>query len=304
MIGGVLVPVTQVAWAQEIHGHRGARGLVPENTLPAFEKAIALGVDILELDTGLTADGVLVVSHDRSLSPDLARKDGVWISAPVPIHALSLAEVRTYDVGRPRPGSRVAERFPNQVAVDGTPIPTLADVLALADKFPELEFNIETKLSPLAPDETADPKTFAAALVAEIQGFGLETRVMVQSFDWRTLVAVKALDPTIRTSFLTAQQSWLDNLQVGQDGSSPWLAGADIDDYAGSAPQAVAAMGGDIWSPFHRDLTDAALMEAQGLGLEVHVWTPNKPADMLALKARGVDGIITDYPDVALQVLR
>lgn len=272
--------------------------------MPAFERAIALGVDILELDTGLSADGVVVVSHDRSLSPDLARKDGVWIAAPVTIRSLTWAELGAYDVGRARPDGKVAQRFPAQTPVDGTPIPRLAEVLELGRDSDDLQFNIETKISPLAPDETADPETFAAALVAEIRRAGLEDRAIVQSFDWRTLVAVKALAPTVRTAHLTAQQRWLDNLEVGRDGASPWLAGVDVDDHGGSAPRAIAAMGGDIWSPFHRDLTDEALAEAHDLGLEVHVWTPNKPDEIRGLHARGVDGIITDYPDIAIELLR
>jgi glycerophosphoryl diester phosphodiesterase len=292
------------AFAQDIHGHRGARGLLPENTMPAFEKAVALGVDILELDTGVTSDGVVVVNHDRRLSPDLARKDGAWITAPVAIRSLTWAELQTYDVGRARPEGKVPQRFPDQVPVDGTPIPMLAEVLALGQQVPGLEFNIETKISPLAPEETVDPETFAAAVVAEIRKAGLEDRAIVQSFDWRTLVAVKTLAPKVRTAHLTAQQRWLDNLEVGRDGASPWLAGIDVDDHGGSAPRAIAAMGGDIWSPFHRDLTDEALAEAHELGLEVHVWTPNKSDDFRSLKARGVDGIITDYPDIAVDVLR
>lgn len=294
------------AMALDIHGHRGARGLLPENTIPAFREAIRLGVDVLELDTGLTADGVVVVSHDRSLSPDLARIGEAWIDSPQPLRALTLEELRAVDVGRARPGSRTAERFPEQVAIDGTPIPTLAEVLAMAkaEGQADLEFNIETKLSPRAPDETAGPEEFAAAVVAVIREADVADRAIVQSFDWRTLGEVKRIAPEIRTAHLTAERDWLNNVEAGRPGASPWLGGVDVDDVGGSVPRAVAALDGDIWSPYHRDLTAEALAEAHALGLEVHVWTVNDGDAMEALKEMGVDGIITDYPDIAIQRLR
>lgn len=294
------------ALAVDIHGHRGARGLLPENTLPAFREAIALGVDILELDTGITADGAVVVMHDRSLSPDLARIGGEWIGAPRPIHAMTHAEIHAVDVGRARPGSKTAERFPDQIPVDGTPVPTLAEVLALAavEGPPELRFNIETKLSPLHPEDTVGPEDFAAAVVAEIRRAGVERRAIVQSFDWRTLKAVNAIAPEIRTAYLTAARNWLNNVQAGRHGASPWLAGLDIDDFDGSVPRAIASLHGDIWSPYHRDLTPEALAEAHALGIEVHVWTVNDPTQMRDLAKMGVDGIITDYPNVAIEALK
>lgn len=294
------------AMAVDIHGHRGARGLLPENTLPAFREAMALGVDILELDTGITADGVVVVLHDSSLSPDLARIGGAWLDAPMLVHAMSHAELHEADVGRARPGGKTAERFPDQTPVDGTPVPTLAEVLALAavEGRPDLRFNIETKLSPLAPDETVDPETFAKAVVAVIRESGLEKRAIVQSFDWRTLAVVQHIAPEIRTSFLTAERNWLNNVQAGRPGASPWLGGIDIDDFGGSVPQAIAALHGDIWSPYYRDVTAEEVTEAHALGLEVHVWTVNDATQMKELAAIGVDGIITDYPNVAIEAVR
>lgn len=294
------------AMAVDIHGHRGARGLLPENTLPAFREAIALGVDILELDTGITADGVVVVLHDPALSPDLTRIGGAWIDAPMLVHAMSHADLHAADVGRARPGSKTAERFPDQTPVDGTPVPTLAEVLnlAAAEGAPELRFNIETKLSPLAPDDTADPESFAKAVVAVIQEAGVEKRAIVQSFDWRTLAVVKRIAPEVRTSYLTAERNWLNNMQAGRPDASPWLGGLDIDDFGGSVPRAIASLHGDIWSPYFRDVTAEEVAEAHELGLEVHVWTVNDATQMKELAEMGVDGIITDYPNVAIEAVR
>ncbi|MFQ5954576.1 MAG: glycerophosphodiester phosphodiesterase family protein, partial [Kiloniellales bacterium] len=134
----------------EIQGHRGARGLAPENTLAGFALALSIGVTTLELDVGVTADGVVVVAHDPRLNPALARTaDGSWLAAPgPPLSSLTLAELRRYDVGRIDPQSRYARRFPDQRPVDGARIPMLAEVVALSRKAGNhtVRFNIETKL--------------------------------------------------------------------------------------------------------------------------------------------------------------
>ena len=99
----------------DVQGHRGARGYLPENTLPSFARALEIGVSTLELDVGVTRDGVVVIHHDRGLNPDIARDaDGQWVRKPVPIHALTYAELQRYDVGRLRPGSSYARHFPQQ----------------------------------------------------------------------------------------------------------------------------------------------------------------------------------------------
>ncbi|MEO3428127.1 glycerophosphodiester phosphodiesterase [Pelagibius sp. CAU 1746] len=292
----------------DLQGHRGARGLMPENSLPAFEKALALGVTTLELDTVMTADGVVVVHHDRLLSPPRTRDAaGVWIAmeAPPAILSLTAAELAAYDIGSAKPGSRVAERYPEQARLDGVRIPALAEVLARAEEVSGgiIRYNIETKISPQAPEESPDPQAFAEALIAVLKDAGVTGRAAVQSFDWRTLQAVQKHAPGIATVYLTAEQKWLDNLGRGGPAPSPWLAGLDIDWAEVTPPQAVARAGGAVWSPYYRDLTAADLKEAQKLGLRVVVWTVNDPADMASLIDLGVDGIITDYPDRARQVM-
>ncbi len=287
----------------DLQGHRGARGLWPENTLPAFDGALALGVTTLEMDTGVTRDGVVVVSHDRRLNPDRTRRaDGSWIGNPSPtLSSLSYDEVRAFDVGRPRPGGASAKRFPEQRAVDGVPMPRLAEVLARAEARSggTMRYNIETKLSPVAPDETVAPEPFARALVAVLAGAGLDRsdRAAVQSFDWRTLEVVRRIAPAIPTVCLTAEQDWSDTVGRGQPGPSPWTAGRDVDDFAGSVPHMVRAAGCAVWSPYYEDLDASSLSEAEAMDLKVVVWTVNEPEDMQRLISLGVDGIITDYPD-------
>ena len=295
------------AQAIEIQGHRGARGLLPENTIPAFERAFELGVDVLELDLGMTRDGVPVVYHDRALDPDRTRDaTGAWLASPGSfLNMLDAAALSAFDVGRAAPGSRIAERFPEQVPRDGARIPTLAEVLALGRRpgADGIRFNIETKVTPLAPEETAGPEEFARAVVAMLHAEGMIDRANVQSFDWRVLFEARRLAPDLSTVCLTAEQRWLDNILRGRPGPSPWTAGLDIETFDGSVPRLVEAAGCAVWSPYYRDVTEATLAEAHALGLRVVVWTVNDVDDMLALARLGVDGIITDYPDRAIEVL-
>lgn len=287
--------------AFDLQGHRGARGMFPENSLPAFEAALAMGVTTLELDLGMTKDGVLLVHHDRRLDPQRTRgPDGAWLAAPGPLlRDMTAAEVRRYDIGRLRPDSDAAKRFPEQAGMDGVAIPSVEDVIARAEALSggTVRYNIEIKTTPLAPGETATPEVFAQALVALITKAGITERVTVQSFDWRTLRPVRAIAPGLPTAALTVERDWFDNVQRGQDGASPWTAGLDVDRFDGSVPRLVKQAGAVIWSPYFRDLRETQLAEARQLGLKIVPWTVNEPSDMGSLIELGVDGIITDYPD-------
>jgi len=289
------------AHAFDLQGHRGARGLAPENTLPAFAVALTLGVTTLELDVGVTRDGMVVVHHDPTLNPDIARgPDGKWLEGRGPaIRALEFNELARYDVGRIRPGSDYAKRHPEQKPADGTRIPRLADLFALVHKAGNtaVRFNIETKISPLQPAQTLAPEPFARALLAAIRKAGMENRVTIQSFDWRTLALVQREAPAIPTVYLSARQSWTDNILADAPGGSPWTAGQQFRDH-GSVPKMVHAAGGRIWSPFFGELDAAQLAEARALGVAVVVWTVNEPDHIRRMLDLGVDGIISDRPDL------
>jgi glycerophosphoryl diester phosphodiesterase len=286
----------------DLQGHRGARGLLPESTLAGFERALSLGVTTLELDTGITADGVVVVHHDRALHVDHTRDAiGRFLEPPgALLNRLTLAELRQFDVGRARPGSRTAQTFPDQQAVDGQRIPTLGEVFELTRRLgaDAVRFNVETKLSPLAPDDTPDPQTFARRVLAVMREHGVLERCTLQSFDWRTLRAARESSPGLATAHLTSQQDWGPGIDSGV-----WTDGFKRLSQ-GSAPRMVKAAGGSIWSPFFGDLRAEALAEAHELGLEVIVWTVNQPADIDRMLALGVDGLITDYPDRARAVMQ
>ncbi len=298
----------------DLQAHRGGRGLAPENTLPAFAKALEIGVATLELDTGVTKDGVVVVSHETFVNPDLARgPDGKWLEKRGPsIHEITYAELQQYDVGRLNPATGYGKRYPEQVAVDGTRIPRLADVFALA-RGTRVRFNIETKISPLAPADTLAPEAFARRVIEEIRANRMASRSTLQSFDWRTLQAAQRIAPEIPAVYLTAQQRFLDNICGGPAGGkpdpnaaecqpSPWTAGFQLRDH-GSVPRMVKAAGGAIWSPWYGDIDAEKLREAHALGLKVIVWTVNDPEHIQRMLALGVDGLITDRPDVAKKLI-
>lgn len=272
------------ALAFDLQGHRGARGLAPENTLPAFARALSIGVDTLEMDVGVTRDGVVVVHHDLRLNPDIARgPDGRWLEKPTPaIHALDFADLQRYDLGRLRPGSAYAKPFPLQQPADGARAPRLADVFALAKRAgnAQVRFNIETKLHPDFPQDTLPPAEFARALVAEIRKADLAARCTIQSFDWRTLAVVQAEAPDIPTVYLTGGRPPPDVLER------------------------IGAAGGRIWSPNFAAANPGTLREARSRGMRVVVWTVNEPADIAAMLDLGVDGIISDRPDLVREEMQ
>jgi glycerophosphoryl diester phosphodiesterase len=291
------------AGAFDLQGHRGTRGLAPENTLAAFRTAVALGVTTLETDLAVTKDDVVVISHDPMLNPDLVRgADGQWIGPPGhPIHSLTLAELKRYDIGRINPASRYAKQFPEQKPVDGKRFPTLAELFATVG--PDVRFNIEIKTDPARPEDTPDPATFARLAVDAIRAGKASGRTTLQSFDWRGLLEVRRLAPEIPTSCLTIESNNVDTVGRASGRPSPWLAGLDLAAHGGSVPRLAKVAGCAVWSPFYRNVTAVTLKEAHALGLKVTPWTVNDPAEMTRLIDMGVDGLITDYPDRAQPVL-
>ena len=290
--------------AFDIEAHRGGRALFPENTLPAFANALSMGVDTLELDIGVTRDGALVVSHERGLNPDLARNaDGIYVVPPgIPFVQMLLEDVRKYDVGQIRPGSAYAAQFPEQMKLPGTPIPTLREVIDLVRKSGDrhVRLNIETKIDPNHPDESPDPQRFVTLLLDFLGREKFSDRVMVQSFDWRTLQLVQKLAPAIPTVYLTLQRGKAPTVFL--DKASNWTAGFNPAEHENSLPRTIKAAGGAIWSPYFGDVNPALISEAHDLALKVVVWTVNKPADIARMIDIGVDGIISDHPDLLRKI--
>ncbi|MBN8493201.1 MAG: glycerophosphodiester phosphodiesterase [Burkholderiales bacterium] len=292
---------TLQAAAFDLQGHRGARGLAPENTLPGFALTLGIGVTTLETDIAVSRDGVLLISHDPALNPDITRgPDGQFLNGRGPvIWHTDFAELQRYDVGRLKPGTRYAAMYPEQKPHDGARLPKLEELFALVKKSgnAQMRFALEIKVRPDAPDETMAPEPFAKALVEAVRAAGVAPRTTILSFDWRALQAVQKLAPEIGTVYLTIQQRNFDNIRAGQPGGSAWTAGVQHADH-GSVPKMIQAAGGRIWSSFHGDLDAAKVKEAQGLGLTVLAWTVNDPARIAQVMDMGVDGIVSDRPDL------
>lgn len=263
-----------------VHGHRGSRGTVPENTLPAFEAALLAEADVLEMDLGVTKDGVVVVSHEPKVTPERCLgPDGKKLEQAVPIRSLTLAELKQYDCG-----TLLNPKFPQQLPVPGERMPTLDEVFTMVkasgyEAAPKAEFNIETKIFPAEPELSPSPAEFAKLVADVVKKHGLEKRVMVQSFDVRTLKEIKKIAPAIRTSQLTSEEL------------------ADI-------VPALKSAGADIWSPNSKWITPEAVKEAHEAGIKVAPWTINTAKEWDAAIAAGVDAIITDYPAALVEYLQ
>ena len=288
----------------DLQGHRGARGLAPENTMVAFERALRIGVNTLELDVGVAADQQLVVAHDPYLNPVFTRDlVGQWLEGergPL-LKNMSTKMIQSYDVGRIKAGTPYAETFKDQQPADRARIPRLVDVFQMVNAVAgrQVRFNIETKINPTRPDETVSPEAMVDLLIGAIHEHKVTDRVTIQSFDWRTLQLVQKREPTIPTVYLTIQTANNDNVK-----DERWTAGFKLADHGGSVPRMVKAAGGATWSPNQGALTEALVKEAQGLGLKVIPWTVNEPAAMERLIDWGVDGIITDYPNRLREVMQ
>lgn len=253
-----------------VHGHRGARAVRPENTLPAFEYAIAAGADVLELDVWVTADDVLVVSHDPLINTTICTGP----EGERTIRKLTLGQVRQWDCG-----SKKNPEFPRQEPAPGARIPTLDEVLALAPRG-AFWFNIEMKSQPARPELQPEPDKYAQLVAAAVRKHRLENRVIVQSFDFRLLRALRQVAPELRRAALYA----------GLPRDFAVLARE-----AGEAP---------IVSPHYSLVTPERVKAAHAAGLQVVPWTANTPELWDRLIEAGVDAIITDDPKGLIEYLR
>lgn len=280
MISCVPALSAQEAGKIAVHGHRGSRGTVPENTLPAFEAALMAEADVLEMDMGVTKDNVIVISHEPNIVPERCLDaEGNKLKKPVPLRSLTLAEVKKYDCG-----TLVNPKFPQQLSVPGERIPTLDEVFAMVkasgyQAAPKVEFNIETKIFPAEPELTPSATDFARLVADTVARNGMEKRVIVQSFDVRTLKEIKKIAPAIRTSQLTYEEL------------------VDI-------VPALKSAKADIWSPNYKWVTLESIKEAHAAGIQVAPWTINTKKEWDMAIAAGVDAIITDYPEALVEYLK
>ncbi|MBI4910256.1 MAG: glycerophosphodiester phosphodiesterase [Acidobacteria bacterium] len=267
----ILAPAIEGAQPFAVHGHRGAMALRPENTIPSFQEAIRGGADFIELDVAVTSDNIPVISHDPVINLELCHGPG----GKRPIHELTLLEVKQYDCG-----SRTLKSFPRQTPAPGARIPTLDEVLDLA-KTSGIRFNIEIKSSPDWPvNYTLPPGGLARLVVDAVRRHKLERRVVVQSFDFRVVKAVRAIAPALTVAALYGLR--------GERGF------ADI----------ARETGAQIVTPAFRLVTAEKLQEAHAAGVQVIPWTVDNREDWDRLIAMGVDGIITNDPGALVAHLK
>jgi glycerophosphoryl diester phosphodiesterase len=264
----------------EVQGHRGCRALRPENTLPAFEHAVRLGVDVLEMDIAVTKDNQLVISHDPYITPERCLDgDGKVLTDKVAIHSLLLSEVQKYDCG-----SIKNPKFPDQVLVPHTPMPTLDEMFNRVSSLDspnskKVRFNIETKIFVEHPELTPSAVEFADLLVKNIDSHKMLSRSIIQSFDYRTLVAAKKINPFVKTAMLST------------GGFYPYVTIAK-------------KYGFTYISSEHIWLNEEAVKELHANHIEVIPWTVNDPAGWDRLIKMGVDGIISDNPEALIKYLK
>jgi glycerophosphoryl diester phosphodiesterase len=274
------VATAQSAATFDRQGHRGCRGLMPENTIPAMRKAQDLGVTTLEMDVLVSQDQQLVLSHDPFMNADfvLTPAGQSITKADEPKHrlySLPYATIRRYEVG-----SQGNAKFPRQQKLR-TYKPLLTEVIDSAEtyarlkKLPTPRYNIETKTTPTG-DGTLHPAPaqFVELLLAVVRAKGIASRVTIQSFDPRTLELVHRAEPTWRTALL------VDNLQ-GLAANLQRLSFQPT-----------------TYSPHYKLVTAALIEDCHKAGLQIIPWTVNSAADIERLTQLHVDGIITDYPDL------
>ena len=281
-------------WASgrfDVEGHRGAKGLVVENTLAGFAAAFDAGVTGVELDVRLTADGELVVWHDPVLLPLKCRSTGPELVGRR-VDELTLAQLRTVDVG-----SRALPGFPGQRTDPGARISTLREVLDHGlERAPHVWWTVELKVDPRDPTEAARRDELLDGVLELVHDVGVDRRCFVHSFNWSVLERSREVAPDVaRSALVEAGVTWVPG--------SPWTGRVDVAAHGDDVAAGAAEVGAHVLSPEHV-LVDAALVDrAHELGLGVLPWTVNDPEHIRSVVAVGVDGLVSDYPDRALAVI-
>ena len=284
---------------RSIIGHRGARGLMPENTIQGFEYILDNDVLAIEFDVLLTKDEVPVITHDFYLSKAITRNaEGNWLSEDGPrISDLTVSELQMFDIGGVDKRSLYGSLYPEQAFLSGIRIPKLSDLLDLIclPKGQDLFMLLEIKSEPSIPKSK-----IIENIVLEIEKRSLSNRTVLHSFDWNLLEECGRLAPKMPRSYLSQlPESSNDPFDKPSEEISP-----DFSSLNGSIPEAIQAAGGHLWCPYFKDVTAELVGEAHRLGLPVCTWTVNEIEDFENMLDMGVDGIITDYPDRAKNVFR
>lgn len=276
-------------------GHRGARGVLPENTMMGFEFAMSTGAHLLEFDVVMTSDRVPVITHNHCLhAPTFRDQNGDFLTHEPKVADLTWAQVQAFDVGRIDGDSVYGKRFPDQSQIDGLRVPRLSELLRsiTQPRFQNAVLMLEIKSDPDFAGDADYQNDMVETILGEVRAERLEQRILLHSFDWNLLAICQKLAPDIPASFLTQLPDNPD--AVGEDSSqsvSPNFAGRED-----QIPELVAQAGGVLWCPYLQDVTSERMARARALGLIVAVWTVNECEDIDRMIAFGVDAIVSDYP--------
>ena len=283
----------------KIYGHRGARGDLPENTLESFKYLFKNNINAYETDILISKDLIPVITHDFRLDPSFTKdNEGNWITDEnIIIFDLSYEELLKFDVGSLNKLSRYGRRFVNQKTLENQKIPKLSELLELSskNKSENLLINLEIKSTPDEENLTPTPEEMVKLVMQEVNKSNLQNKIIISSFDWRTLTEIKNLYPEISRAYLSFQQQAGIKIKNTIYNRSPWMSYLPFFEKY-ELPKIIKSQGGKAWHPYHKDITKKLVDISHQEDLPVNVWTVNEENDMLKMIEYGVDGIMTDYP--------
>ena len=284
-----------------IVGHRGARGLLPENSMVGFENILKIGVTLIELDVVFSKDKTPIITHNLTINPSTSRDvDGEFVNENIKVSSLTVEQIKNYEIGRLDLDSDYGKRFPEQEQLDGIYMPTLQELFEKMQQpeFEQMRLMVEIKSEP--DYSSQDRENIASLVIKQIREANLSNKVLLHSFDWLLLSEFKKKDPKITTSFLTKKgyQNESENYYPSQ------VFMQDAAGYSNSVPEKISALGGSVWCPYFKDITRDRLLSARENNLIVVVWTLNERDDIEAMIDLGVDAIISDYPPRVMSALR
>ncbi len=285
-----------------IVGHRGARGLFPENSIFGFENILKIGVNLLELDVVFSKDKTPIITHNSTISPITSRDvDGGFVKEIIKVSSLTVEQIKNYEIGKLDLDSDYGKRFPEQAQLDGIYMPTLQELFDKMQQQPAFEnvrLMVEIKSDPSFSSQ--DRKNIASLITKQIKNTNLANRVLLHSFDWSLLCECKKKDPEILTSFLTKKGYQYES----KNNESSEVYARDSGEKFNAFSKNIRELGGSFWSPYYRDITIDRLLSAHENNLIVVAWTVNEPDDIDLMIELGVDAIITDYPPRVMSALR
>lgn len=299
------IKLQKTGHAPLIYGHRGARGEMPENTMPSFHHLIEHGITAVEIDVQNTADAIPIIHHDPQVSLNQARNaEGEWISKAGPkIIESTYSDLAVFDVGTLKLGTDYQGKFPDQAPLSDVSIPTFDEFCILLQSQPDMIANIEIKSYADRVDLGDSPDDLAKSIIEILKKHDVKSQAIISSFDWRVLSACRNIDASIARGHLSYFDRENPPMQPNIFPQSTWMDNANWDGLNDSLPDTIASLNGHVWAPYFEDVTERQIARAKELGLIVNVWTVNDVDDISRMAGLGVDGIITDFPLRAKSIL-